>query len=541
MKLKLSVAVVLAVVGFMTQCKAEDVLVTVQQGTLRGTTATGVYNTSYTAFRGIPFAEPPVGELRFQTPRPARCWSGVRDATRYGSDCVQQNGAGSEDCLYLNVYVPGVPQEGAQLPVFFWVFGGGFIFGGGSDQQYGPDFLVSYGVILVTVNYRLGALGFLSTRDAAAPGNAALKDQQLALRWVRRNIARFGGDPQRVTLAGQSSGGGSVSLHLVAPHSAGLFSRAIIQSGNFISRQVIADEARQHAFNLGAALGFHTNDSHALVDFLRTVNATDLLVDNSLILSDEEKTILVPVVWGPSIEADLAGAFISEAPIKVLNEGRFCRVPILTGVTSGETGFSILNQAAVIDRLDKAFQSVVGPCLHLSTTTQQADAASKLRDFYFGNGTISVDDPVPLVNFNNDIQNFEPTDAFVRKVVEVSNVPIYYYEFDYRGENVNKTQWGVTHNGELPFLFLRNGVNYNLDPNSEEDRVRRHFLHIWTNFAKHGIPTPWTDPVIWHPYNATSRNYLLMQANFTVAHDRLGERMGFWHQNVPLMPFPGTF
>ncbi|XP_047112051.1 juvenile hormone esterase-like [Schistocerca piceifrons] len=204
----------------MAACAGDDVLVTVQQGTLRGTTATSVYNTSYTAFLGIPYAKPPVGDLRFQPPQPATGWEGVRDATQYGSDCVQNTGEGSEDCLYLNVYVPGVPQEGSGLPVLFYVHGGGFIKGSGSDQKFGPDFLVSYGVILVTINYRLGPLGFLSTGDDVVPGNVGLKDQLLGLSWVQSNIERFGGDPQRVTLDGRSAGGVAVSLHLMSPQTA---------------------------------------------------------------------------------------------------------------------------------------------------------------------------------------------------------------------------------------------------------------------------------------------------------------------------------
>ncbi|XP_049958879.1 pyrethroid hydrolase Ces2e-like isoform X7 [Schistocerca serialis cubense] len=423
----------LLLLGLTINLKAEDVLVTVQQGSLQGSTATSVYNTSYTAFLGVPYAEPPVGELRFQDPQPAGSWEGVRNATSYGSDCVQSSGDGSEDCLYLNVFVPGVPEEGAGLPVLFWVHGGGFVVGSGSDQEHGPDFLVSYGVILVTINYRLGPLGFLSTGDEVVPGNAGVKDQHLALTWVKQNIASFGGDPDLVTLQGQSAGGMAVSLHLVSPLSSGLFSRLIIQSGNFIGSSAPLEAARRNAFRLGAALGFETDDSQQLVDFLRSVNATDLLVDSSLILTDEEKLLYSYALWSPHIEAEHDGAFISEPPIQPLIDGRFLRVPIMTGVTSGENS--------------------------------------------------------------------------------------------------------VTHSGELPFLFLRKDTEYNLDPNSEEDKVRRNILRYWTNFAKYGTPTPEADPIVWEPYNNSNRSYMLMQANFSLAHDKNAERMDFWNTNVPLQPY----
>ncbi|XP_047112049.1 cholinesterase-like [Schistocerca piceifrons] len=537
-----SLIIALLLLAFATVIQAEDVLVTVQQGTLRGTTATSLYNTSYTAFLGIPYAQPPIGELRFQAPQPPRNWEGTRDATEYGSDCVQNTGTGSEDCLYLNVFVPGVPEEGAGLPVMFWVHGGGFYTGSGSDDEHGPDFLVSYGVILVTINYRLGPIGFVSTGDAVAPGNAGLKDQQLALTWVQNNIANFGGDPQQVTLQGQSAGGVSVSLHFVSPMSAGLFSRLIIESGNFIARPPLpAAVARQHAFRLGALLGFDTDDSEQLITFLRSVNATDLLVDNSLILTEERMHMYNYELWAPNIESDLEGAFIPESPIQALIEGRFTLMPVMTGTTSAEIGFSILEDPTLIAGLSDEFEDTVGPCLHLPTVEQQSNAADKLRDFYFGNGTISLNDSDNLVNFNNDIGTFEPTDSLIRKLNSISNVTIYYYTFDYAGVNVPTSPWGVVHGGELPSLFVRKDTEYNLDPESEEDRVRRNVLRLWTNFAKYGNPTPEADPVVWEPYDLSSRSYLLMQANFSLAHDRLGERMDFWNENVPLLPYPGTY
>ncbi|XP_049957254.1 cholinesterase-like [Schistocerca serialis cubense] len=517
--------------------KMEDVLVSVEQGILRGATATSVYNTTYTAFVGIPYAEPPVGELRFQDPKPAGSWEGVRNATSYGSDCVQNTGDGSEDCLYLNVFVPGVPEEGAGLPVLFWVHGGGFVYGSGSDQEYGPDFLMSYGVILVTINYRLGPLGFLSTGDEVVPGNAGLKDQQVALSWVQRNIASFGGDPQLLALQGQSAGGVSVSLHLVSPLSAGLFSRLIIQSANFIGRPMPLQAARNNAFRLGAALGLETDDSQELVDFLRSVSPSDLLVDSSLILTEEDKLLFSYALWSPHIEPQLEGAFISESPIQALIDGRFLQVPIMTGVTSGEGGSGILYQTEKISILNNMFSESVGPCLHLSTVEKQQEAALKLREFYFGNDTISADNPAPLVHFNIDLGIFEPTDALVRKVTEITDLPVFYYVFDYHGEHVNTTEWGVSHSGELPFLFLRKDTEYNLDPESEEDRIRRNMLRYWTNFTKYGNPTPEADPVIWESYNNETRSYMLMQDNFTVAHNKDGERMDFWNENVPLQPY----
>ncbi|XP_049808443.1 acetylcholinesterase-like [Schistocerca nitens] len=522
--------------------KGEEVLVAVREGVLRGSTATSAYNTTYSAFLGIPYAEPPVGDLRFEAPRPVAAWEGVFNATEYGSDCVQEDGTGSEDCLYLNVYVPGVPEVGAGLPVMFWVHGGGFSHGSGAGLKFGPDFLISYGVILVTVNYRLGPLGFLSTGDEVVPGNAGLKDQQLGLSWVQRNIASFGGDPQLVTLFGQSAGGVSVSLHLMSPGSAGLFSRLVDQSGTFVAGMSVVRNPRYHAFRLGSVLGYEAENAQELVQFLRSVNATDLLVDTSLLMTDEQNLYFSYIVWAPNTEPDIEDAFISESPIRAVNEGRFNQVPIMTGVTSAETGADIVNKSDLVTNLNKTFEKVVGPCLHLPTIEEQTEAAERLRNFYFGNEIISADYPEPLVHLDVDLNFFNPTDALVRRITEVTNVSVYYYEFDYHSDDTFVNEFGVGHGGELQFLFLRRDldIRYNLDPESEEDQVRRNILRLWTNFAKYGNPTPVADPVVWDPYDMTRRSYLLIQANITLGHDKDKESMDFWDENVPLQPFPGT-
>ncbi|XP_049778162.1 LOW QUALITY PROTEIN: juvenile hormone esterase-like [Schistocerca cancellata] len=532
---------IILLLRFAAKGKAEDILVTVDEGTLLGTTKTSLYNTTYTAFLGIPYAEPPLGALRFAAPQPAAGWEGVRNATEYGSDCVQEDGSGSEDCLYLNVYVPGVPEEGAQLPVMFWVHGGGYVRGGGSSREYGPDFLVSYGVILVTINYRLGAFGFLSTGDEVVPGNAGNKDQQLALTWVQRNIGSFGGDPQLVTLFGESAGAMCASFHLVSPLSAGLFSRVIIRSGNFIGHPNPLEYARWNAFRLGSILGLETNNSQELVEFLRSRDTADLVVDNSVILTDELKVLYIYEVWSPAVEPDLDGAFLTESSIQTLIDGRFHRVPIMTGVTSGELGYKMVNDTEKVEILNNEFVKSVAPCLHLATAQQQQEAALKMRDFYFGNGTVSVDNPDPVVDFNNDMMFFEPADALVRKVSELSDTPVFYYEFDYRGKIVQSTNWGVNHAGDIFVLFVRDDTVCNLDPESEEDQVRRNMVRYWTNFAKYGNPTPEADPVIWEPYNNVTRSYMLMQSNFSLAHNKDAERMDFWHENVPLQPYADNF
>src|SRR3984885_6148143 len=213
-------------------------------GLVRGTSSSGV-----STFLGLPYAAPPVGDLRWRPPAPAAGWRGIRDATQFGPSCPQAQvgnpllppGTISEDCLYLNVYAPAVGSDDqGGRPVLVWIHGGGLVQDGARD--YDGSKLAADGVVVVTINYRLGALGFLAhpalaSRPGGSAGNYGLMDQQAALRWVQRNIARFGGDPRNVTIAGQSAGGLSVLAQLVSPGARGLFQRAIVQSGAFALNQ----------------------------------------------------------------------------------------------------------------------------------------------------------------------------------------------------------------------------------------------------------------------------------------------------------------
>uniref|UniRef100_A0A1Y1LSP7 Carboxylic ester hydrolase n=1 Tax=Photinus pyralis TaxID=7054 RepID=A0A1Y1LSP7_PHOPY len=203
----------------------EDPIVVIKSGKLRGKVEIDYCGGKYYSFRGIPYAKPPIGNLRFKAPLPPDQWSGIRDAVKHQSECCCRDLMfnqiiGSEDCLYLNVYTPQIHCESMHLkPVMFWIHGGGFVRGSGNSDTYGPDFLITQDVVIVTINYRLGILGFLNFEDPSldVPGNAGLKDQVMGLKWVRENIANFGGDPSNVTIFGESAGAASVHLLMLSP------------------------------------------------------------------------------------------------------------------------------------------------------------------------------------------------------------------------------------------------------------------------------------------------------------------------------------
>ena len=294
-------------------------LVRITSGMVRGADVPGGF-----AFRGLPYAAPPTGNLRWRPPHLPASWRGVRDATRFEPSCPQAASAFSppapfsEDCLYLNVSTPTL-RHGASRPVLVWIHGGGFTQDAG--RNYDPVKLAADGVVVVTVNYRLGALGFLAhpalaSRPGGPAGNYGLMDQQAALRWVQANISRFGGNPRDVTIDGESAGGLSVLAHLVSAGSRGLFQRAIVQSGAFALHQqaLPAAEAAGKAFAAKAGCPDQT------AQCLRHLPVADLVKNFP----------------GAAIPGVVDGQVLTESVGSALAAGRFARVPILDGTNHDE-------------------------------------------------------------------------------------------------------------------------------------------------------------------------------------------------------------
>lgn len=286
----------------------------------------GLVNSDYRLFAGIPYAAPPVGPLRWQPPRPAASWPGVHDASKPGPWCVQGSGdvrepVTSEDCLTLNVWTPSASTT-EKRPVMVWIHGGGFV--NGSGDIYKAQWLAARGgIVVVTINYRLGALGFLAHPALGEVGNYGLADQQAALRWVRDNIAGFGGDPTKVTIAGESAGGMSVCDHLVAPGSAGLFRAAIIQSGPCQAQVDVASAqriSRDYAASVGCA------DPSSAERCLRGLPASQL---------NEP-------LWYAHFGSDRLGGPVTGTrvlpvdPVTVFGHGGAARVPVLIGTNQDE-------------------------------------------------------------------------------------------------------------------------------------------------------------------------------------------------------------
>ncbi|MGY0055838.1 carboxylesterase/lipase family protein [Streptomyces sp. LZ34] len=454
---------------------AADPLVRTDSGWVKGTA-----DAQGRQFLGIPYAAPPVGELRWRAPRPAPAWQGVRDATRFGGRCVQgvswdpgyEQPTYTEDCLGLNVYAPTGARPG-RAPVMVWFHGGGLTAGAGSDVV--PDtFSAEGGIVSVTVNYRVGAMGFLSVPaldgEAAdgTSGNFGMLDQQAALRWVRRNIARFGGDPARVTIAGESAGGRSVCTQLASPPARGLFRAAIIQSGAYgdcaaSTRREAADSGTAFAASLGC------DDPATAATCLRAKSPRQIL----------EAQGRYP--WAPVAGGD----FLPVQPSEAFATGRSARVPVLNGANRDEgrmfifSAFDYQGRPLTAEQYPQVITGVFGP----------EQGARVLGRYPVG------DFPSPTIAYGtvHGDATFACTALRLDRAL-AGRAPVYAYEFADRTsppfESLRNLgtdfDFGATHVNELQYLFHHFG--HEAPFNAEQRALARQMRAYWTSFVRTGVP-----------------------------------------------------
>jgi len=468
-------------------------IVRTDDGLVRGITAGTVDE-----FLGIPYAAPPTGHLRWRPPRSPAEWQGVRDATQFGPSCpqpVQGNatfppGPISEDCLYLNVYTPAhsggdlrSSDEGGR-PVLVWIHGGGLT--EDASRNYDPAKLAADGVVAVTINYRLGALGFLAhpalaSRPGGPSGNYGLMDQQAALRWVRDNIARFGGSPHNVTIAGESAGGLSVLAHMVSAGSRGLFQKAIIQSGSFaLNQQPLATaEAAGQAFAAQAGCPDQT------AACLRHLPVSALVNPNFI-----------------EIPGVVDGKVLTEPIGTALAAGRFARVPVLNGTNHEEEALFVALGLTVSQGTD-----VLIPGGKVTLGSYQADIAVALGVTAARAAAIAAEYPPG----NDDLS---ATAAFTALVGDASfacpalqidqltsqRAPTYAYEFNDDNAPQPYTPPGflpavATHGSELPYLLDLPNAPFPPQFSAGQQALAASMRAAWAHFAATGAPAiaavPW--------------------------------------------------
>lgn len=470
-------------------------VVSTESGPVRGVSSDGIDR-----YLGIPYAAPPVGALRWAAPQPAERWHGLRDAAQFGNHCPQGPspfGLASidEDCLFLNVFAPARGDDAGEeedaderLPVMVWFHGGALLVGESDD--YDPLPLVQQGVIVVTLNYRLGVLGFLAhpalsaVSPSHASGNYGLMDQQAALRWVQRNIFRFGGDPQRVTIFGESAGALSVHVHLASPLSAGLFHGAIVESGAY----ALAQPSLAQAEARGTAVATNAGCTDQTAACLRAASVETLLEA----FAATHTTSVVPNLDGSVLPRTIGAAFAS---------GQLNPVPIIEGSNHDEWRlFVALNIDLVSGPLTAAqYTGAISATLGVPLST-----AAFLATFY------------PLASYPSPDLALSAlgTDAIFacnsRKAIRLlsQHVPTFAYEFN--DEDAPQLflppvsfPYGAAHASEIQYLFhLRATVPApSLTP--DQRLLSQAMAAYWTSFAKSGSPNGLGTP-LWPAYDALS-------------------------------------
>ncbi|XP_026479344.1 esterase FE4-like [Ctenocephalides felis] len=518
--------------------------VRVEQGQLEGKSKTTATGKKYNCFLGIPYAKPPVGNLRFKS---------ITDLNYFISEnrflyvyLIQTFIVlGSEDCLYLNVYTPKITKsQSNKLPVVFVVHGGGFYSGSGNDKDtMRPDWLVEKDIVVVTFNYRLGPFGFLCLDIPEAPGNAGLKDQVAALRWVKQNIAKFGGDPDNITLIGMSAGAASVNYLQITDTTKGLFQRSYQISGSALAPWAYVEDPKKNAFKLCSILGQNTQSSDRALEYLLMASAQDLLLalgrppyssvaDFNMQMRD--------IVFLPVSEKNFTGqeAFLTESPQERLESGRFQNLPLLISITDGEGLVGLLDAVAqprVYGLIDINFERYVPKDYNLPTSSELSlQAAQEIKDYYYANTTDSQKNFQKYVDIKGDTWIKKGVQDQVKLMAKNNADAIYYHLFtldefsDFKIKNNFTFLDQSAHANNNEYIFYQPNFPKS---NPIAEKTRQRMLKILQNFIETGNPTSEMSdllPVDWPPVTKTTLNYLHIDKELSLEVDPGEVCMKFW-------------
>nr|XP_018902146.1 PREDICTED: venom carboxylesterase-6-like [Bemisia tabaci]XP_018902231.1 PREDICTED: venom carboxylesterase-6-like [Bemisia tabaci] len=514
---------VLSVVSISLRSKSDYPEVVTDYGKLRGAISTSRNGRKFLSFSGIPYAEAPVGSLRFKPPVPCKGWEGTRDATKEGNVAVQASLAskkifGDEDCLFANIYTPEC--DGPLKPVLVWIHEGAFVVGSGSALLYGAHFFMDYDIVLVTFNYRLGVLGFLNLDLEDAAGNMGMKDQVLLLKWVQKEIKNFGGDSNNVTLGGSSAGGACVHHHMISPMSRGLFHKAIAQSGTLPGEWAFMKHHQKIGLDLGKHLSFDAKNKEELLKHLMTVPAKQLIEVQDCSVSQEKHFKGNDFAFLPSLETVGSDRFVSSDPHELIVSKNPMDIPFLTGVNLND-GFLILQTIKEWPHMIKTlntdlrflFEDLVFP--PSLTSEEITKLASRIRRHYFGEETIEYPKHFhELVDlYGTLIVQFPAILTLYHLKNKPRKSPIFFYKFSVDTPFGWYTQLlikrgllepgkrGAAHCDELGYLFsCAMNAEKPLESGSLADMTISRMTKMWTNFAVTGDPSA---DIKWKPTFST--------------------------------------
>ncbi|HEY1579518.1 MAG TPA: carboxylesterase family protein [Terracidiphilus sp.] len=502
--------------GLSVHSGADPLKVKTAQGKVVGKT---INNGKVRAFMGLPYAAPPVSDLRWKAPQPAAKWKGDRDATKYGAHCAQgrvfedmvfQDGVGSEDCLFLNVYTPADAKKNSKLPVMFWIHGGGYSGGASSEPRHNGDFLPLKGVVLVTINYRLGVFGFLVTDELAKEGNGSagnygLLDMVAALQWVKKNIGNFGGDSNNVTIFGESAGSFAVSTLMASPMAQGLFQKAIGESGA--------------AFPSALNLGGESVNERAEIDgkWVAKLGVKDLAELRAL--STDKILDAARTKGAVGFAPVLDGKFLTEPVPDTYAAGKQAHVPLLAGWNADEGG--------------PVAKTVPGWKEY--ATKQFADRADEFLKLYPGD----TDEQVvrSATDFSGDQFIAFGTWKWLEAHRKTGDSPVYRYHFELAALP-SKYHPGTHafHSDDIEYVFGTLDTRPGETVRPEDRELSEAMMTYWTNFAKTGDPNGLGVPN-WPKYDNTDNSLIHLNIPITSGPDATRDRYLFLLKGIPSMRF----
>ncbi|NWY69559.1 CEL lipase, partial [Erithacus rubecula] len=510
----------------------------------------GLFGNYVDIFRGIPFAAPP---KRLQDPEPHPGWDGTLETTTFKPRCMQMRLTqtdirGSEDCLYLNIWIPqGRRQISTKLPVMVYIYGGAFLVGGSQGANFldnylydGEEIAVRGNVIVVTVNYRLGPLGFLSTGDQNLPGNYGLKDQHMAIAWVKRNIKAFGGDPDNITIFGESAGATSVSLQTLSPKNKGLFKRAISQSGVGLCSWAIQRDPLLWAKKLGEKVGCSTENTAILANCLRSSDPKTLTLAYHLQLTNLPMPLVHTLALSPVVDGD----FLPDVPEKLFANA--ADIDYVAGVNDMDghifAGVDVpaINRPLVKVTADEVYKLVKG--LTVDRGEAGANATFNIYTQSWGDKPSQEVVKKTVVDLMTDYIFLIPTQKALDLHVQNANSgKTYSYVFSQPSRMPVYPSWvGADHADDLQYVFGKPFATP-LGYWPKHRTVSKAMIAYWTNFATTGDPNKGNSdvPVSWPAYTENSKYYLDINDDMSkksVKQDLRSRFVTFWNSVYLQMP-----
>ncbi|XP_039745525.1 esterase FE4-like [Pararge aegeria] len=521
----------------LVSCENEDSrLVNIDQGPVRGYKEAeyGIYS-----FYGIPYANVPKGKNRFKAPLPPPIWSETFDAVDHEIICPQSDLMNvfrsskiiKEDCLIANVYVPDTKER--NLPVLIIVHGGAYSIGWGN--MFTPKKLVgSKKIIAVTFNYRLGPQGFLCLGTKDVPGNAGMKDQVALVRWVKTNIASFGGNPEEIIITGFSSGASAVDVLILSKMTQGFFKKVIPESGSGLGPYAVQLDPIENAKTYAKLLNFdNVDDLDALEQFYKSL---PLDVLNSVQVTHRKDSV---TIMSPCIERDTGEErFLDDSPINIIKSGNFEKLPLLYGFTDMDGLLKFPQFNNWIDDMNTNFSDFLPADLQFKNKDEKESVAKEIRRFYFGEKQVNEKTALEFIYYFTDVMFACPILRSTKYQVEAGHNQIYLYEYSYVEDSTlfvpHTNKRGANHCAQTFSIldgFWNDTIIDEKDVSNDIIQRKSYMQPIWLNFMTTGKPIPeGSDLPVWPPVGLDLSPHMSINRTFELKEIPLKERSLFWER-----------